>query len=292
MKESVNTINLEGIVSEVSVREISKEGKNYVAGEVVVQTVDKQGNTLLVPVSFISADTKKDGTPNKNYARLIQLKEFNSIASAGIENATKVQIRGAKMEENLFLPQGGEEVISTTRISSNFFTKITDANYNPSSSFNVTAYILAMRPEMIVVDGEETESGRLVIQAAMVGYNDRVDVFKFIVENETYINFVKANWHEGDTVQIGGEVRYTVENVERTVEVGFGDAETRTYTKRIKEFIVLRGSASPLEAEESYDEADIKAGLVARKARMEKIKNEPKKAAAPAVKPASDGFDF
>ena len=79
MKQSVNSVNIEGIVSEIILREIDKTaegGKKFVAGEVIVQVADAEGKVNMIPVSFISADTKKDGTPNQNYARLMQLKEI------------------------------------------------------------------------------------------------------------------------------------------------------------------------------------------------------------------------
>ena len=284
MKESVNNVDIEGIVSEVNLREIEKGDKKYVAGEVVVMVVDKNGVTNMIPVGFISADKKKDGTENKNYARLMQLKDFNSIASAGLEAATKVQIRGAKLQENLFLPQNGDTVISTLRINSNFFTKVNDTNYNPNNSFTLTGSILAMTAETRTnADGEAEETGRLIVQMACVGYADKVEVFKLIVENQAHIDFVQANWKVGDTVRVGGMIKFTEENVEREVEVGFGDAETRSYTRRVRELIITRGSAGPLDEEESYSEEDIKAGLAARKQRMAELQSKPE------VKPAAQG---
>ena len=59
MKQSVNSVNIEGIVSEINLREIDKTqetGKKYVAGEVVVQVADAEGKINMIPVSFISAD--------------------------------------------------------------------------------------------------------------------------------------------------------------------------------------------------------------------------------------------
>lgn len=295
MKQSVNTINIEGIVSEINLREISKDGKNFVAGDVVVQVADAEGRINMIPVSFISADIKKDGTPNQNYARLMQLKDYNSIASAGIDNATKVQIRNANLSENLFLPQNGTEVISTMRINSNFFTKINETNYNPKATFSVSAYILSMEDEIKNVAGVEEVTGRLIIQAAVVGYGDKVEVFKFIVEKQSNIDYVRANWKIGDTVNMGGEVRFIEENVEVEQETGFGEAEVKKFTKRIKELIITRGSAGPLSEEEAYKEEDIKAGLLNRRQRMEETK---RKAQTQASQPQTNnsiskgGFDF
>lgn len=296
MKESLNQVNIEGIVSEINLREIDKsneDGKKYVAGEVVVQVPDAEGRMNTIPVSFISADVKKDGTPNKNYSRLMQLKDYNSIASAGIDQATKVQIRNASLTENLFLPQNGQEVLSMMRINSNFFTRINETNYTPCATFSVSAYILSMQDEVKNIDGEEQVTGRLVVQAALVGYMGKTEVFKFIAEKQSYIDFIKANWKIGDTVNIGGHIRFVEENVEVEQEVGFGEAETKKYTKRIKELIITRGSTGPVSEEEAFQENDIKKGLMDRNARKEEVKNKTlAKANTTTSNVAKGGFDF
>lgn len=298
MKQSVNSVNIEGIVSEIILREIDKTaegGKKFVAGEVIVQVADAEGKVNMIPVSFISADTKKDGTPNQNYARLMQLKDYNSIASAGLDNATKVQIRNANLTENLFFPPNGTDVISTMKISSNFFTKINETNYTPDATFSVSAFILSMEDEVKNIEGVEEPTGRLVIQAAVVGYADKVEIFKFIAEKQSYIDFVRANWKVGDTVNIGGKVRFVEENVEVEQEVGFGEAEVKKFTKRIKELIITRGSAGPISEEEAYSEADIKKGLLDRKQRMEEVKRKAQTASSSVKSNTSTnkgGFDF
>lgn len=289
MKQSVNNVTIEGIVSEINIRDIDKGDKKYVAGEVVVKVPMKDGTFSMVPVSFISADKKKDGNPNQNYARLQNLKNFNSIAATGDEaTATKVQIRGANLQENLFLPQGAQDVISTVRINSNFFTKITnDANYNPEASFTVTVYIAKMEDEI----KNEEETGRLIVTGVLVGYADKAEIVRFIAEEKANIDFIRSHWNEGDTVRIGGDIRYTEEIVEREEEVGFGEAETRRFTRRTREFIIKRGSAAGLDDEESFDKDEIMNSLKERKARMDAIKNAPKQAPKPAPTTTEDyGF--
>lgn len=290
MKESLNQVDITGIVSEINIRDIDKGDKKYIAGDVIVR-VEEKGEVSDIPVSFISADTKKDGTPNKLYQNLQQLKTFNSIASAGVEGATRVQIRGAKINENLFMPQNGTDVVSTARISSNFFTKVNATNFKPESRFRVTMKVIRISNEEKMKDGEPVETGRLIIQGALVGYGDKVDVVKFVVENEQAINFIKINYKEGDTVQVGGRLRYTEEEYTQTTEVGFGEADTRTFTRRTREFLIERGSAEPLDEENAYSDDDIKAALAERKQRMEKVK-EASQQPKPQAAPATNDFGF
>lgn len=276
MKQSINNVTIEGIVSEVNIRDIDKGDKKYIAGDVIVKVPMKDGSFNMIPVDFISADKKKDGTPNQNYARLQNLKNFNSIAALGKEEgATKVQIRGANLQENLFLPQGAQEVVSTIKINSNFFTKITnEANYNPEASFNVTTCILKMENEV----RNEEETGRLIVTGALIGYADKAEIVRFVVEEKANIDFITSHWKIGDTVRIGGDLRFTEEIVEQEQEVGFGEAETRRFTRRRKEFVIKRGSAEGLDEEEAFDYEEVKKSLKDRVDRMEVIKNAPQQA--------------
>lgn len=276
MKQSINNVTIEGIVSEVNIRDIDKGDKKYIAGDVIVKVPMKDGSFNMIPVGFISADKKKDGTPNQNYARLQNLKNFNSIAALGKEEgATKVQIRGANLQENLFLPQGAQEVVSTIKINSNFFTKITnEANYNPEASFSVTTCILKMEDEI----RNEEETGRLIVTGALIGYADKAEIVRFVVEEKANIDFITSHWKVGDTVRIGGDLRFIEEIVEQEQEVGFGEAETRRFTRRKKEFVIKRGSAEGLDEEEAFNYEEVKKSLKDRVDRMEAIKNAPQQA--------------
>ena len=271
MKESVNQVNIEGLINEIRINDIEKNGKKYISGEVVVKVNDKEGLESYIPVSFISADKKANGEPNKIYQNLQALKSFNSIASAGIEKADMIQIRGAKLSENIFMPKGSDKVVLSTRITSNFFTRIQKQNFSPEATFNSIIYIVKMEPEMKNYDGEKQETGRLLITGALVGYKDKIDLVTFIVENEKNIEFINSHYQVGDTVRIGGKLNFSEETVTVSKEVGFGEAEERTYTKRKRELIVLRG---PLEEEQAYQEEDIKKALLERKARIEEAQTK------------------
>lgn len=293
MKESLNQVDITGVVSEISIRDIEKEDKKYICGDVVIK-VEEKGETSYIPVGFISANIKKDGTPNKIYEQLQNLRNYNSIASAGEEAATKVQIKGARLEENFFVPNGGTEVLSFTKISSNFFNKSTGIEFNEGTTFRVIGSILKIEEEEKTVEGEMQPTGRLVIRAAVVRYGDKVDVVKFIVEDEAAKTFILGNWKEGDTVRIGGRLRYTVETFEKEEEVGFGEADVKTYTRKVRELLVERGSAGALEDELCYDKEDIKKALIERKSRMGKTKEkaEQPKPVQNIAKSSSDDFGF
>ena len=107
MRQSNNKLDIEGIVSEKNIRDIEKNGKKYISGEIIVEVQlpkkDKNGKEVMQILVYqyhsYQLMLKKDGGANKNYASLQKLKDFDTIASSGRENATKVQIRGARIRK-------------------------------------------------------------------------------------------------------------------------------------------------------------------------------------------------
>lgn len=296
MRQSNNVLNIEGIVSEKNIRDIEKNGKKYICGDVIVEVEmpkkNKEGKeemqVLTLPVSFISANTKADGSPNKNYIALQKLNDFDTIASSGRENATRVQIRGARIRENSFVAQNDNDteprVIRGIKLESNFFTRAQDATFVPSASYNTEVFILDMKPESKTdAEGVKEETGRLIVTGAVGQWGDTVDVVDFIAEDKPYVDFINQNWKVGDTVQVGGYPKFIVENIEKTIEAGFGEAEVKTYSKRTRELIITRGSREALDDEHSFAQDDIKAAMTKRKAKQdEMIENakKPKESAA------------
>lgn len=295
MKESINTVNITGTVQSIDVRHIArKDGKpgEYLAGTVVVKTSDKNGNVCTIPVDFFTSQYKKDGNLSQIYSNLVGMENWNSIESAGEANATKVDIRGAKIAENLFVPQNSDEVMSSYKITSNFFTRLT-TNMENKNTFTLSGMVVSVAPEIKTnADGDSNETGRLVVMLATVGYNDKVEVIKTYVENPDAVDFIKSNWENGMTIQCGGYFKYTSETVEKKIEMGFGEPEDRSYTRNIKEIIITKGSREPLaEDEGGFNPDDVKKGLAARKDLMAQTLTKSKEKKAPAH-PADDSFGF
>ena len=76
---------------------------------------------------------------------------------------------------------------------------------------------------------------------------------------------------------MGGRLRYTAETVEQEIEAGFGENEVRTFTRRVREFLVERGSAEALDDDNAYSDEDIKAALTERMTRMNEVKEKAQK---------------
>lgn len=296
MKESMNLVNISGTVESLDIKHIARKdggAGEYLAGTVVVRSSDKNGNVCTIPVDFFTSQYKKDGTLSKIYTNLLGMESWNSIASAGEENATRVEIRGAKIVENLFVPQNSEDVMSAYKITSNFFTKA-NAMIEDKNEFKTTGCVVDIAEETKAnADGDVEATGRLIVRLAVVGYNDKVEVLKFFVENKDAVDFIQANWQQGDCIQCGGYFKFTAETFEKTVEMGFGEPETKSYTRNTKEMIITRGSREAIEegADGYANPEDIKKGLAVRKDLMAQTLAKSKEKKAPAVDTTS-GYGF
>ena len=291
--QSKNIVNIVGILKELEIEEkTSATGKDFVAGKAIVK-VDQEINGKVreceIPVDIYANKLTNSGTPSKLYPMIVKYKEdFTALAACPEDQpefASKVVISGASLNENTWIDQRTGQPVSSIRIRSNFINKVRD-EYEPTATFEVTGVILNKIPEE--KDGEPT--GRLKVKLALVQYQGAVDVIDLVAESEGAVNFIETNYEEGDTVNLTGKI-----NMSRTTrtwyeEQGFGEPIKRQQTESCRELIILGGSPSGLEETYSYDANDIKAGLAARTARVQELKNKQPQGRTQTPKTNSFGF--
>ena len=134
-------------------------------------------------------------------------------------------------------------------------------------------------------DREGETTGRLIIKGAIVQYGGRLDVVEFIVESPDCVDYISNNWQPNDTVNVGGRIRYSVQEEKRAAaESSWGEELPETSTRVVRELIITRGSDEPFEEDMAYDPTDIKKAFNERKARLEQMQLDAKtKASKPAA---------
>lgn len=288
--QAKNVVSIEGIVSEIKLREGTAPStkKDYIGGEVILeveQEINGVVTTNLIPVSVFANKLKNDGQPNPGYKGLKEVETtYNSIASAGRENADKVRVQSGEITENAFYNQN-KELISTARVRNTFFKRVA-SDYDPHANFIVKIVVIGMKDE---TDKEGIESGRLIVRGAIVQYGGKVDVVDFIVEDKQAVEYIRSKYNKNDTVQVSGKIRYIQDVITKSIEQGFGDPIEEKITKTKREFVITSGSAQALDEDESYDIAEIAAALKERTERLEKDAEKATKSAAASV-PSNNGF--
>lgn len=286
MRECENDVLIEGILSEISISETSymKDNKKVEAlgGVLKIRVPNKDGSINDIPVHMFSNKYKKDGTPNSIYKSIETIKDtYVSIAACGNEEqADRVRVSSGKIRMN--------EFTSFPQITCNFVNRVKPEEYKPQAVFSVE-FVIGKAGYEITKDGLETD--RYKIEGVVVGYDERVELIPFYTSNQNVTDVVSQYWSEGDTVKASGRLNFSSKTETYTKPVDFGEPIEDTRTINISELLITGGSQTPLDGSLAYDMEDIKKGLVARKARLEAIKEKKmsgvKSRVAPAVNKSS-----
>lgn len=299
LQEKENGIEVIGTLSEVDLREATtSDGKEYIAGKIVIKSHIKIHGIdadVEVPFNVYAGKYTKTGNENPSYKSIKDVKEnMISIASCGDESKASYvrvyQSTGA-LRENSFFDKTGK-LVETVRINSGFFNAVSRDRYEDKATFSAIIFILAIDDE---VDRDGVPTGSKKIKAAIPGYNGAVNVIDFKVESKQAIEHIESYWSKADTVKIYGVIDYSTIVTKIQEDVGFGDPVEKTITRSKRNLLITSGSPAALDAEEAFDSAEIAKAMTARKADLEKKKEETlnpaPKAAAPAKKEESEwGF--
>ena len=292
--ESKNECYISGVLNELEIIEgTTSDGRGYVRGTAKVRVDQELGGKVyenIIPVTMFSMKLKKDGNPNQVAARILSYKD-SLVSLAAAENpsqASRVTLSGksCNIVENMWYDQKTGQVKSGFQIACNFLNQKRDSD-KEKASFELSGIILGTKPEL---DKNEEETGRLIINFGLVGYDGRIDVIDLIA-NDTARAHIESNWEKGDTVNVVGVINVTQKTVTWTEEQGFGEPIERTRTESRRELIITGGSAGGLEESLSYDADDVKASLAERKNRTEKTKEKATTSKSSAA-PKSDDFRF
>lgn len=288
--QSTNVVEISGILSQLEVEQKkTADGRNYASAKATIKVDQEIGGKMVeneIPVKLFSMELKSDGKVSKIYTGILEMRDkFTSLAALPDDEkdkASKVVITSGQLKENIWVDPNSGQVRTGFEIDSNFMNAPRQgAEFEPSARFELSGVIMDTQRE---TDANQEETGRLKVKVAVVGWTGkdgvtRVDVIDLIAASDSAVNFIESNWEKGDTVNINGAISFNQSTKVWYEEQGFGEPIKRTKTQTRKELIILGGSPSGLEEEYSYDANDIKAGLVARAARVEEQKekgNKPK----------------
>lgn len=274
LQEKTNGMEVVGYLSEVDLREGSKNNKDYIAGTIKVKTEEEINGVptpIEIPFSVYSNKLTNAGKENPAYESLKNVQEkMTSIAACGSEaGATKVRIAtgNGAIRENTFVSPQTKTLVHATRLNASFFN-IANAEQEQKARFEIIIFILNIKDE---VDRNGDTTGRLIVQGAFSDYSGKVQVASFVVANTDAVQHIRTFWNTGDTVKIYGKIAYTYK-VETTIEeVGFGEPIERKRTVSQRELLITSGSPQGLDETEAFNADDIKEGLKERKASHEEM---------------------
>lgn len=271
IREAENTVTIEGTVSEITIETKGEGDKQFITGEILIQTSEDSVHTVNVFANKYNKEGKESGI-----FKGIQtvMNDYKSIASVGKEEADKVRIETGKLSLNEYVGQDGE-IKSYPQNTANFINRLkANEEFNPRAEFEVEIVVKSIKPE--VKNDEET--GRAKIEAIIPVYGGRVIEFPLVATNENGVaEFLLDNVEKGQTLFVYGEIVNRTVVTKREVGTGFGKPQEKIKSTTVREYLITGGNPP-------YDEDDVKAykmevikkALVEREAYLEEKKTKKK----------------
>ena len=294
-RQAENKVRIEGILAESDLKYGSfvKNGETVesIGGTIKVlvnQEINGEKVSLEVPVHMFSSKFTNAGKVNPAYESIEKvMKEFVSIAAAGsMEQADKVRITNARIRMNEFKGQNGE-IVSQPRVHASFVSRAV-GDFKPEATFALE-FMVSNISRVVDREGVEVDPAKVKIEAIVPQYTApnasvmNVDVVPLYATAPGVINAIETYWEAGSCYKANGRLNFSSRTEEVVQEVDFGESQTSFRTISVSEFVVTGGSQAPLEGDFAFDLEDIKAGMAARKTRLENTKSGQKKTPAPST---------
>lgn len=274
-----NNVRIEGILNEINLAEgnftrVDGTKCDSISGTIIIgvtQDINGVATDLSIPVHMFAAKYTNDGRPNPAYEGMQKvMKEYVSVAAAGIDAADRVRITHGQITMNEYYNQNGN-LVSFPRISSSFVSKVKKEEFKPTAVF--TAVFVVGR-KVAETDKDGIETGKYKISGLLPQYGGKIDVVPFYAVNPGVIDAISQYWNEGDTVRASGKVNFTSRTEIRKVEVDFGEPTEESRTISVSELLITGGNSTPLDGDFAIDNDEVQKALTDRTARLEQLKNK------------------
>ena len=284
-RQAENKVKIEGILSEVDLKygSFQRNGADVetIGGSIKVlveQVINGEEVTLEIPVHMFSTKYTKAGKINPSYESIESvMNEFKSIASTGDKSvADKIRITNGQIKMNEFVGQNGT-IVSYPRISASFVAHAV-GEFKPQATFNLE-FMVSKINRVVDSEGVELDPAKLAVEVIVPQYTApdaaamNVDVVPLYAVSNGVINAIEQYWEAGQCYKASGRLNFTSRTETVKQEVDFGEAQESVRTINTSEFVITGGSQAPLDGDYAFDYEDIKAGMAARKAKLEDLKS-------------------
>lgn len=260
------------ISAEIRTGNRKDNGQGYVSVDATISSV-VGGKTCEYEVSFFANQMTQDGKESKLYTNYCKVNELVN---------KKVSVTG-DIRENRFWSERNAVMSSKQELSGRFINGVVDSTAD-EATYSLGGFIVK---SLIEKRNKNDEVYRYDVTIGQANYNESgMSMFTLHVNpNDHDIVRGLEDYEVGSTLEIGGNLSFTVETVTRAVENsgGFGDAPLKTFTNRQRNFFVTYGSEAVTDAEKgAYDSTVIKTLINAYKAHDVELMNKATQTATPA----------
>lgn len=276
-----------GYLKEVNLKKDKNDEKeNYIGGTITLQYGQKANEQ--VDVKIYKKELTQNGSVAKVYEKLTEIMENGVTMDKANEekSATIIRIYG----NSDFVPQvvlneyfKDDVLIQNPQAEMGFgniaINTVSESSFKAEFDMDV---ILASDPIM-EKDKNDEETGRLIIKAYMINYNNEIKPMTFIADDEDLVSGMET-LSKGDMINIWGNAS-TGKIVEiKEKKSGFGGkAKTSEDISYVNELIITGGE--PIDDSRTDVLDSIKSMLAERETFLEELKNKKSES-----KPKSGGF--
>lgn len=256
-KQMANRVTIQGTLMDNTLEiKVDKNSRKYLSGELEVMT----DNECIIPVSVFAYELKNSGEKNSIYDRLLKVVDTPSARTVGAQQAPKVAISNARIEDNSFFSERDGKVVSNWRIGGSFIRTVANDAIT-QNEFEVQGIVSSIK-EYVDKDGNSTDAYNLKL--LNVGFGNRVNELTFRFDDKEAVDYITSNYNPGDLVTLCGKIIY--EQHERTIEkeLGFGEPIKQTYTNTVRLLKITAGTPAEDGAEAGYVLKDLQGIVVAQ----------------------------
>ncbi len=282
LREGSNKVLVEGVLKENNLEKTTdKKGMTVIRGDVLIQISENEE----VTVKFYSAEKTKTGKSNPSYKSLLSaLDDYISIAEClkanePITNASKVQIRNAKLGINDYYNENKKDLSSYIEIRGSFISTAKEEIFEPRAEFELECFVKELKNEIDKKTEEET--GRLLIDIIVPVYGGKIMPVTLIAKDDN-AEFLSANYEKNKTAFFIGDIINTVTINKVEKGGGFGKKKVETFINTKQELIITGGGVSgdssqyednPDLEDKAFALEDIRKAMAEREMQLEILKS-------------------
>ena len=266
MKKMINSEKIEGrlYTHNLTIKQVqNKESKNYgtdfISGTLDIATDEELLNVIQVHFTYVT-ETTSSGKVNQTYVNLKKIIEgAKTVVSDGPEEAMKLKVDTA-LALNDFYNNNGDLV--STKVNEGGFVTILNGKLSPEEERNTfTADMLITSVIRTEADPEKNvEKDCLTVKGAIFNFRNNLLPIDFKVTNEQgmeYFESLDASQSNPVFTKLWGKIKSANITNEVKEDTAFGEAAVRTYTKKVKEWVITGSAKEPYDfGDESVLTAD------------------------------------
>lgn len=310
-KSMINTEHIEGRVYDHSleVKTVKDQssanfGKEFIAGQLEIATDDNGLNVIPVHFTYVTEFTASN-KKNYTYAVLKQIiDDKKTILNVGPEEAFKVKIDTALAVNDFFSAR--DNVMVSTKQNEGGFVSLVNDLCRPEERNTFSVDMVITNVKRVEADPEKSITNDYVtVSGAVFNFRNELQPVEFKVTSDGGMNYfegIGVSPAEPVFTKVWGKICSTTQTVTKTEESSFGEPAVKTYTKKIKDWIITGASKDPYDfgSEDFLTKEELKKVMQDREVHLADVRKrseeyqknkESNKTTAPTPAPVANG-DF